>query len=140
MEGILLPIANVAAGTLFGGMLFFTAFFAPQAFKRLPEGVSDQFIRDIFPAFYLCGLVLAALSAAASAPVRMAEAIVMAIVAAGFVFARYYLMPRTVHAHDERARGTPGAAEAFADLHKRSAFLNMAQFAAILIVMIRLVR
>lgn len=138
MEGILLPIANVTAGTLFGGMVTFTAFFAPQAFRRLPEGVADQFVRDLFPLYYLGGLILAAIGALALAPVRMAEAVVIAIVAAGFLFSRYYLMPRTMRAHRERARGTVGAAEAFADLHRRSAFLNMAQFIATLVVLIRL--
>ena len=139
MEAILLPIANVAAGALFGGMLFFTAFFAPQAFKRLPEGVSDKFVRDLFPTFYMIAQVLALIAAVACAPIRMAETIVMGLVAAGFLFARYYLMPRTVKAHDDRERGMAGAAEAFADLHKRSAFLNMVQFIGTLVVLIRLV-
>ena len=47
-------------------------------------------------------------------------------------------MPKTVLAHDERERGTPGAAEAFAHLHKRSAFLNMVQFIGTLVVLVRL--
>lgn len=138
MEGILLPVANVAAAILFGGMVTFTAFFAPQAFKRLPEGVSDRFIRELFPHYYMGGLILAAVGSGALAPVRMAEAIVMGLVAAGFLFSRYYLMPRTVRAHEARAQGTAGAAEAFADLHRRSAFLNMVQFVASLFVLIRL--
>lgn len=138
MEDVLLAIANIAAGALFGGMLFFTAFFAPQAFKRLPEGVADGFVRDLFPQFYMLALAFAAIGAVACAPIRLAEAILMALVAAGFVFARYYLMPRTVRAHDDRANGKPGAAEAFANLHRRSAFLNMVQFVATLVVLIRL--
>ncbi|MCA8928303.1 MAG: DUF4149 domain-containing protein [Alphaproteobacteria bacterium] len=139
LQSVLLSVANVAAGALFGGMLFLTAFFAPQAFKRLPDGVADRFVRELFPSYYLIALALAGIAAVACAPVRTAEAIVMALVAAGFLFARYYLMPKTLIAHDERARGTPGAAEAFADLHKRSAFLNMVQFVATLVVLVRLV-
>jgi Ca2+/Na+ antiporter len=136
---VLLSVANVAAAALFGGMLFFTAFFAPQAFKLLPDGVSDKFVRDLFPTFYMIAQALALIAALACAPVRTAEAIIMALVAAGFLFARYYLMPRTIRAHDEREKGTPGAAEAFADLHKRSAFLNMVQFICTLVVLVRLV-
>ncbi len=138
LESVLLAIANVAAGSLFGGMLFFTAFFAPQAFKLLPEGIADRFVRDLFPNFYMLALAFAGIATFTFAPVRTAEAIIMALVALGFVFARYYLMPRTVSAHDEREKGTPGAAEAFADLHKRSAFLNMVQFIATLVVLVRL--
>ena len=63
----------------------------------------------------------------------------MGLVAAGFLFARYYLMPRTVKAHDRREQGEPGAAEQFADLHKRSAFLNMVQFIITLVVLVRIV-
>ena len=138
LESVLLAIANVAAGSLFGGMLFFTAFFAPKAFQRLPEGIADRFVRDLFPPYYMLALAFAGITAVTCAPFRTPEAIIMALVAAGFLFARYYLMPRTVLAHDEREKGTPGAAAAFTDLHKRSAFLNIVQFIATLIVLIRL--
>ena len=139
METVLLSIANVATAALFGGMLAFTAFFAPMAFKLLPDGVSDGFIRDIFPRFYLYALGFSATAAIATAPIRLPETVVMALVALGFLFARYYLMPKTVRAHDERERGLPGAAENFADLHKRAAFLNMVQFIGTFVVLIRLV-
>lgn len=139
MESVLLAIANVAAGALFGSMLAFTALFAPLAFKLLPDGVADRFVRDVFPIFYLYALALSVITMIATAPIRTPETVVMALVAAGFLFARYYLMPKTVRAHDERERGTVGAAEAFADLHKRSAFLNMVQFIGTLVVLIRLV-
>jgi len=139
LVSVLLSVANVAAAALFGGMFFFTAIFAPQAFKRLPEGVSDRFVRDLFPVYYMVAQVLALVAALACAPMRVAEAIIMGLVALGFLFSRYYLMPRTVRAHEEREKGTPGAAEAFADLHKRSAFMNMVQFIATLVVLVRLV-
>jgi hypothetical protein len=137
LETILLPIANVACATVFGGMLAFTAFFAPQAFRLLPEGVSDKFVRDLFPQYYLFAFILAAIATVAFAPIRLPETIVMGLVAAGFLFSRHYLMPRTVRAHDEREKGTPGAAEDFADLHKRSAFINMVQFIGTCVVLVR---
>ena len=139
MEAILLPIANVAAAALFGGMLAFTAFFAPQAFKLLPEGVSDKFVRELFPLFYLYSFALSAIAAIALAPIHLPDTIVMGLISAGFLFARYYLMPRTLRAHDEREKGTYGAAETFADLHKRSAFINMVQFIGTCVVLVRMV-
>lgn len=139
MEEVLLPIANVSTAALFGGILAFTAFFAPQAFKLLPEGVSDKFVRELFPLFYLYAAVLSAISTIAFAPISLPETVVMGLVTLGFVFAKYYLMPRTVRARDEREKGTPGAAETFADLHKRSAFLNMVQFIGTCAVLARVV-
>jgi hypothetical protein len=139
VEAILLPITLISSAALFGGMLAFTAFFAPQAFKLLPEGVSDKFVRELFPQFYLYAMVLSGIATVAFAPIRMPETIIMGLVTAGFVFARYYLMPRTIRAHEEREKGTHGAAEAFADLHKRSAFVNMMQFIGTCIVLVRMV-
>ena len=139
MEAVLLPIALISSAALFGGMLALTAFFAPQAFKLLPEGVSDKFVRELFPLFYLYATVLSGIATVAFLPIRMPETIVMALVTSGFVFARYYLMPRTVRAHEAREKGTHGAAEAFADLHKRSAFVNMMQFIGTCIVLVRMV-
>lgn len=139
MEEFLLSLTNVAAGLLFGGMVAFTGFFAPLAFHRLPDEVASPFIQGIFPLYYLAGTVIAAVAAFAAVSVRQPEAIVMWLVAMGFLFSRYYLMPRTVAAHEARERGEYGAAENFANLHKRSAFLNLAQMVATLVVLIRVV-
>jgi Ca2+/Na+ antiporter len=139
MEEVLLSVTNVAAGLLFGAMVAFAGFFAPLAFARLPEEISGPFIRGLFPIYYLAGTVVAAVAAFAAVSVRQPEAIVLWLVALGFLFSRYYLMPRTVAAHDDRERGVIGAAERFADLHKRSAFLNMVQIIATMVVLIRIV-
>ncbi|HKK29877.1 MAG TPA: DUF4149 domain-containing protein [Alphaproteobacteria bacterium] len=139
MEEVLLAVTNVAAGLLFGGMVAFAGFFAPLAFARLPEEVANPFIRGIFPIYYVTATVVAAVAAFAAVFVSQPEAIVMWLVALGFLFARYYLMPRTVAAHDARERGDAGAAERFADLHKRSAFLNIVQIVATMVVLIRMV-
>ena len=137
MEPVLLAVVNVAAALLFGGMFAFTGFFAPMAFSRLPEEHSGTFIQGIFPHYYIAGTVLAAIGAFAALPVRQPEAIVLWLVALGFLFSRYYLMPRTVTAREERERGEMGAAERFADLHKRAAFLNMVQLICCLVVLVR---
>lgn len=137
MEPVLLAVVNVAAALLFGGMFAFAGFFAPMAFSRLPEEQAGPFIQGIFPIYYIAGTVIAAIGAFAALPVRQPEAIVLWLVALGFLFSRYYLMPRTVKARAERERGLPGAAEKFADLHKRAAFMNMVQLICCLVVLVR---
>ena len=139
MEPVLLSLVNVSAAILFGGMFAFTGFFAPMAFSRLPEDVSGPFIQGIFPFFYIAGTVLSAVGAfSALAVLRPPEAIILWLVAMGFLFSRYYLMPRTVAAREERERGERGAAERFADLHKRAAFLNLLQMICCLVVLVRM--
>lgn len=140
METAFLAIMNVSAAMLFGGMFAFTGFFAPLAFSRLPEEESGPFVQGIFPVYYIAGTVLAAIGAfSALGALRQPEAIILWLVALGFLFSRYYLMPRTVKAREERERGETGAAERFADLHKRAAFLNMVQLICCLVVLIRVV-
>lgn len=138
MEEVLLSVTNVAAAILFGGMLTFTGFFAPLAFSRLPEEHSGPFVRGLFPHYYLVGTVLSAVGAFAALTVRQPEAIILWFVALGFLFSRYYVMPRTVAAHEARERGEIGAAEKFADLHKRAAFINIIQMVLLLVVLVRM--
>ena len=140
MEPFLLAVVNVSAAILFGGMFAFTGFFAPLAFSRLPEEHSGPFVQGIFPIYYIAGTFLSAIGAfAALGAGRQPEAIILWLVALGFLFSRYYLMPRTVQAREERERGERGAAERFADLHKRAAFLNMVQLICGLVVLVRVV-
>ncbi len=138
MEPVLLAITNVATALLFGGMVAFTGFFAPLAFSRLPEEHSGPFVQSIFPPFYIIGTVLSAIGAFAAITVRQPEGIILWVVAMGFLFSRYYIMPRTVRAYEARERGDAGSAEIFADLHKRAAFMNIAQMICCLVVLVRI--
>ena len=140
METFLLVVLNVSTAILFGGMFAFTGFFAPLAFSRLPEEQSGQFVQGIFPIYYVAGTVLAGIGAfSALGAMRQPEAIILWRVALGFLFSRYYLMPRTITAREQRERGEMGAAERFADLHKRAAFMNMVQLICCLVVLVRIV-
>jgi hypothetical protein len=138
MEEVLLSVTNVAAGILFGGMLAFTGFLAPMAFSRLPEEHAGPFVQGLFPNYYIIGTAISAIGAFAAITVKQPEAIILWFVAMGFLFSRYYVMPRTVAAYEARDRGEIGAAEKFADLHKRASFINMIQIILLLVVLIRM--
>lgn len=128
----------MVCAVLLGGMVIFAGFFAPLAFAKLPEDTATTFIQEIFPPYYLLMTLLAGISAVSLALEHRGEAITLALVAAGFLLARYWLMPMTQRLHQAREAGEYGAAEKFAKAHRQSALLNMLQILAVLVVMARL--
>ncbi len=131
-------MGGLACALLLGGMVIFAGFFAPLAFSKLPEDTAAGFVRAIFPPYYSLMTLLAGVSAASLSLERRGEAIALALVAAGFLLARYWLMPATQRLHAAREAGEYGAAERFAKAHRQSALLNMLQIIVVLVVMARL--
>ena len=123
--GDILPLvlALLSIGGGLGVMIFFGAIVAPTAFRTLGEEVAGPFIRALFPLYYLFFLILAALAtvftAIEGAPIAAA---LLAVVTAGFAYARFMLMPSINRARDA------GKTETFERLHKRSVLINMIQF------------
>jgi len=130
--------AVVACGTLFGTMLSFTGLFAPQVFVHLDDEQATPFMRAVFPKYYHFAMVFAAITAAGAAAGNPSDAIAMALIAASFLYARYWLMPLAHKLYDARAAGEYKAAEEFMKVQKRGAFLNIVQFVTTLIVLVRL--
>jgi uncharacterized protein DUF4149 len=135
------PSIPLVAGTLFsavalGGMIFFAAVFAPLVFRKLPAKTAGGFVRDVIPVYYASAAGLTGLAALClwSRP----EALVLAAVALLFVFARYVLMPRINRARDASLDGDPDEGEVFARLHRVSVMVNLAQMAALLAAVLRL--
>ena len=67
LERMIDSIALLAVGGLWGGMAFFAAVYAPLVFIKLEAGVAGQFIRQVFPVYYLAMGVTSAVAAAALA-------------------------------------------------------------------------
>lgn len=128
-----LPILLTAL--ILGGMVFFAFVFAPLVFAKLPENTAGAFIRQVFPVYYR---VFAALSvlAALSAWGRW-DALVLAALAAGFLFGWLWLMPRINSARDASTQDG-AAASRFGQLHRTSVVINAAQMIAVLVVLVRL--
>ena len=138
LETILLGIAVAASALAFGGMVTFTGFFAPMVFRRLDKAVADAFMRDAFGPYYMFMAVVSGIAAASALAVQPWEAAIMALVAVSFVASRYVTMPQTQRLFDARERGEYGAADEFTRAHKRAAFVNMIQLAAVLAALLRL--
>jgi hypothetical protein len=117
----------IVAGTV-GAMVFFGAIVAPTAFGTLGEQQAGQFIRALFPRYYL---LFSATSFAACATALIAggliSAILLGLAGTGFVYARSRLMPAINQARDQ------GSTRTFERLHRRSVRLNMAQLAGLLV-------
>jgi Domain of unknown function (DUF4149) len=134
---LLLAIAITAA--LFGGMLFFAAVMAPLIFRLLPDTMAAAFIRQVFPVYYLVMAATAMLGAAAAAQPNTIAAALLVVVAVGFLYARFWIMPRVNRMRDAELAGEPGAAVGFRRMHRQSVLLNVAQLLVVLGVLLFLV-
>ncbi|MCG6890259.1 MAG: DUF4149 domain-containing protein [Gammaproteobacteria bacterium] len=117
-------------GALAGSMLFFATTVAPTVFRALPAEAAGTFLRRLFPRYYLWGLGLSVLcTIAAYFGTNMTAAIICALVASMFVYARLVLLPLINRARDHKLDGDPAAALAFRRLHLQSVLLNVLQLA-----------
>src|SRR4029078_8650681 len=91
----LLAFAFVSA-TL-GGMIFVVSAVAPTVFRILPQTEAGRFLRALFQDYYVVFAASSVLAMMAAVAGRVWEALLLAVVAAGFVAARQGLMPRHHH-------------------------------------------
>jgi hypothetical protein len=130
--------AILATAATFGGMLFFAAVVAPLVFSRLPSPTAGNFIRQLFPVYYLVMAASSAMAALLATAVAPADALVLAAVSVGFLYSRLILLPRIDQART-RALGDDAAATArFRRLHRASTVLNGLQLIAVTAALIRL--
>jgi hypothetical protein len=132
-------IAILATAASFGGMLFFAAVIAPLVFAKLPGPAASAFIRQCFPVYYLVMAGCTVLAALLVTPTSAPDALVLAVVSAGFVYAWLGLLPRIDQARDRASTGDPRATARFRRLHRASTVLNGLQLIAVASALIRLV-
>ena len=128
-------LAALTAALLLGGMVFFALIFAPLTFRHLPREIAGGFLREVFPVYYLFGLVLAGLAGGFALTERPTEGAILLLVAAGFGGLRWGLLPRINDAREGKLAGVPGMAERFARLHRVSAVANLLQMLAVALVL-----
>ncbi len=141
METPLALIALFSLALALGGMVFFATVVAPIVFTRLTFEEAGQFIRAIFPHYYLWVLACSAAAAVALFPLAKEAAGIMAASAGLTLWLRQVLMPRINHASDLAQAGLAqaGLAQAgdaaakreFDRLHKLSVVANLVQILAI---------
>ena len=125
----------VVAATL-GSMVFFAAGIAPTVFQSLPEAEAGQFLRRLFPRYYLAlifGASAAGLCFAMTSPLGAA---ICFIIAGPTVWVRQVLVPRINQLRDAELNGDTNAGQQFARLHRWSVGINMVQLLALLALLI----
>ena len=135
-------VALLAVGGLWGGMVFFAFVYAPLVFWKLEASAAGQFIRQVFPVYYLAMGVTSAIAAAAlalgSTHTRVDTA-ALALVCAGFWAARQLLMPIINRTRDANLTGDARAGRQFKRLHGVSVLINAIQVVIVLVVLLRFV-
>jgi hypothetical protein len=125
---------EIAAGLLLalvlGGMTFFSFFFSPLVFVKLPMETAGPFMRALFPWYFLTVAGLFALAAVALAFVEPGLALVAGGMALLGLLNHQVLMPRINRARDALLTGDATAEKTFDKLHRKSVGINLLQLAA----------
>lgn len=122
-------LTTLALGGLFGGILAFSALFAPLVFTKLPMEQAGPFIRAVFPWYYLYVIVFGFLSAifAGLAAAGFWVLSSSAIVALACVYTRQVLMLQINELRDRELAGDAAAGAEFKSKHRLSVIINSVQ-------------
>jgi hypothetical protein len=123
-------VALLLTAILLGGMLFFSAAFAPLVFMKLPGETAGRFIRQVFPVYYSSGAAVAL--GAALVSFWSLPGLFMALVGVAFLAARFWLMPEINRHRDRGLAGDAAAMARFERLHGASVALNAVQILGVL--------
>lgn len=126
-------ISLLFAAAAFGGMLLFMVCFAPAIFSALERPQAARLMRQFFPRYYITLSVILGLAAGFLIPGGSygLEVAIFASCVAVFIALRYILLPRM-----EALREVNEIA--FNRLHRTSVLVNLVQFAAVTVALIRL--
>tara|TARA_Y100000385_G_C12814457_1_gene517563 strand:+ start:254 stop:658 length:405 start_codon:yes stop_codon:yes gene_type:complete len=126
----------IVAATL-GSMVFFAAGIAPTVFQSLPEAEAGQFLRRLFPRYYLALILGAGTAGLCFAMTSPLPAVICLIIAGSTAWVRQVLVPRINQLRDAELSGDADAGQQFARLHRWSVGINMVQLLALLALLIR---
>lgn len=119
------------AAIALGAMLFFSFAVAPLVFLRLPNKTATGLIGDLFPVYYIA-LAAVTTGAALFAGLR-AEAVLIWLVVALFLLARFLLIPAL-----DKARVFGKKSPRFVMLHRASVGINLVQMFLLAVAALRL--
>ena len=133
-------VTGIALALTFGGMTFFSGVMAPLVFTKLPIDTAGQFIRQLFPWYYLTMgiatlVALIALAFGSSGFISW-ETGLTALVLLGFIYIRQSLMPTINRARDAELAGDDKAGARFTRLHRQSVVINGLQWFAVLTALV----
>ena len=135
----MVELGNAMVLLLLGGMLFFPIVVAPIVFTSLPEAEAGQFLRSMFPRYYLFMIFFSALAfclyqSPAGAAFNI-SATVCLLVALSTLWVRQSLVPRINDARDAQLAGDSAAAARLDRGHKLSVAINMFQLVGLIAIL-----
>lgn len=116
--------AMIAAASL-GAMIFFSAVVAPTVFKVLPDASAGQFLRVLFPRYFLVNGLIAVVAGVIAW--RTLESVLLVASGVLLLILRFVAVPIINAARDAMMAGQSGAASRFAVWHRSSVILNVAE-------------
>ena len=125
----------IVAATL-GSMVFFAAGIAPTVFQSLPEAEAGQFLRRLFPRYYLTLILGSGAAGLCFITASPLSAAVCLMIAGSTGWVRQVLVPRINQLRDAELNGDANAGQQFARLHRWSVGINMVQLLALLVLLI----
>lgn len=132
MDEVLINVATITAGILFGAMVFFPSVVAPNVFKALSEDDGGAFLRRLFPSYYVFIIVFSALTAVLSYA-RPIIAVGFACVALSTLLVRQLLVPKLNAWRDAGKAGDATALKQFDSGHRLSVIVNLLQMVFVII-------
>ena len=127
---------HVVAATL-GAMLFFAVGVAPAVFQALPIEQAGQFLRKLFPRYYLALIVGSGVAGClwiSSAPLAAGTCLLIAV---STLWIRQRLVPRINQLRDAELAGDSAAGARFATMHRVSVIINMIQLLALVALLMK---
>ena len=131
-------VGVVATSAVFGGMLFFTLVMTPLVFAHLPRETAANFMRAVFPIYYLAMAGVTAVAAASQVLRSRSDAFLLALVCATFLVLHQWVLPRTAKLRGRMQEGDEKAARPFARLHRLSVMINTVQIVIVTLVLVHI--
>ena len=122
-------LAAVITAASLGAMIFFSAVVAPVVFKVLPEVSAGQFLRALFPRYFLVNGLVAVVAGVIAW--RALESVLLVASGVLLLLLRYVAVPIINAARDAMLAGQSGAASRFALWHRSSVVLNVGEMSMI---------
>ena len=117
-------------------MIFYSFGIAFNVHKTLDKENAGKLLRKLFPLYFLWGIIISILIEIIFLYLGTSlKALLMAVVAIGFLYSRQVLVPLLNKNRDLANEGDEEAQKAFGSLHLRSVSINIIQMVLLIVVL-----
>ena len=118
-------------------MIFYSFGIAFNVHKTLDKENAGKLLRKLFPLYFLWGIIISIIAEIIFLYQGLSlKALLMAIVAIGFLYSRQVLVPLLNKNRDLAGEGNLEAKKAFSSLHFRSVSINIVQMVLLILILI----